>query len=288
MAKLGYFPGCSLHASAHELDDSTKALAFRLGVELTEIPDWTCCGATAAHSVNRLLSVSLPARNLSLAVTAGLDTIMAPCAACFNRLAVARHELMKHEALRKQVERIIERPLDRIPQVHSVLSWLLAEVEKGTDWVKVDLSGMKVACYYGCLLLRPPSVIVFDDPEQPVSMETIVKAVGVEPVDWHCRLRCCGAGFSVSRTGIVLRLVREILSDARDAGADAVVVGCPMCHSNLDLRQKAAVERDAGMPILFLPQLLGLAAGCGARELGLLDHMVDTQGLLGKIPVGKV
>ena len=288
MAKVGYFPGCTLHASAHELDDSTRALASRLGIELEEIPDWTCCGATAAHSMNHLLGLSLPARNLSLAATAHMEAVMAPCAACFNRLAVARHELLEDAALRKQVEGIIERPLDTIPEVHSVLSWLLAEVGKGTDWAKVDLSQMKVACYYGCLLLRPPAAIAFDDVEQPTSMERIVQSVGVEPVDWHCRLRCCGAGFSVSRTGIVLRLVREILSDAKRSGADAVVLGCPMCHSNLDLRQQAAIERQSAIPILFLPQLLGLAAGCDPKELGLFDHMVDTQDLLRKVPAGKV
>jgi len=288
MAKVGYFPGCTLHASAHELDDSTKALASRIGCELEEIPDWTCCGATAAHSMNHLLGLSLPARNLSLAATAGMESVMAPCAACFNRLAVARHELLENASVRKQVEGIIERPLDPMPRVDSVLSWLLVEVDRGTDWVQVDLSGIKVACYYGCLLLRPPSAIAFDDVEQPTSMERIVQAVGVEPVEWHCRLRCCGAGFSVSRTGIVLRLVREILSDAKQSGADAVVLGCPMCHSNLDLRQQAAIARETSIPVLFLPQLLGLAAGCAPKELGLFDHMVDTQGLLKKVPAGKV
>lgn len=288
MQGLGFYPGCSLGSSAREYGDSVKAIAEKIGTRLEEIPDWTCCGATAAHSVNRLLSVSLAARNLSLASQAGHDKILAPCAACFSRLAAARHALEKDGALKDEVASIIERPLDKLPEIVNVLGWLLDVVkEDATQWRKKDLSGLKVACYYGCLLVRPPEVVNFDDPEQPTSMEKIVSATGAEPVSWRSRLRCCGGGFSVSRTGTVLRLIREILEDARTSGADAIVVGCPMCHSNLDLRQRAAVAQGKPMPILFLSQLVGLAAGASPEALGLGHHFVDTKPLLDKVSSGK-
>jgi heterodisulfide reductase subunit B len=283
--RLGYFPGCSLHGTSREFDESLRAVALIVGVELAELDDWSCCGATSAHATNHLLGVALPARNLAVAESQGHDAVLAPCAACFNRLAAARHEIAADEALAGQMPELLGRPFSNRVAVRNVVD-VLRELTPAIRAKAVKpLTGMKVACYYGCLLLRPAEVCNFDDPEAPVSMEEVVEATGATPVVWNMRLECCGGGFSIPRTGSVVRLGRAILEDARGAGADAIVVACPMCHSNLDFRQKAMARRGkAGVPILFLSELVGLALGIEPDRLGLNRHYVSTKALLAGDP----
>ena len=276
--KLGYYPGCSLHGTAREFDESLRAVAATLDVELVEVHDWSCCGATSAHATDHLLSVALPARNLALAEAQGHDQVLAPCAACYNRLASARHEIATDRALAEKMPGLLGRPFRNGVAARNVVEVFRDRLAAIKEKAVKPLTGLKVACYYGCLLVRPAAVCGFDDPEAPVSMEEVVKATGATPVAWNLRLDCCGGAFSVSRKGSVVRLSRAILDDARAAGADAIVVACPMCHSNLDFRQKALVRRgEAGMPILFLSELVGLALGLPADTLGLDRHFVDTR-----------
>jgi len=279
--KLGYFPGCSLHSGAKEFDLSLKAVAGPLGVELDEVHDWSCCGASSAHATDHLRAISLAARNLSLAETQGHDKVMAPCAACFSRLATARHELKTDAALAKTVAPMLNRPFENKVEVLNVVA-MLQGLAKDLKAKATPLAGLKVACYYGCLLVRPPEIARFDDPENPTSMEDVVSACGATPVKWARRLECCGAGFSLSRTASVVRMGRAILSDAKAAGAQAVGVAGPMCHSNLDLRQAAMEERGEalGLPILFLTQLVGLALEVDPVQLGLKRHFVSAAGIL--------
>lgn len=279
--KLGYFPGCSLHSTAKECDLSLAAVAKALEVELAEVRDWSCCGASSAHAVDHRLAVALSARNLSLAEEQGLDRVMAPCAACFSRLATARHALASDAPLAREVAPMLQRPFRNSVEVLNVVA-LLQELAPEIKARAAPLTGLKVACYYGCLLLRPPEVVRFDDPEAPTSMETVVEATGATPVRWSKRLECCGGGFSLPRSGSVVRLGRAIVVAAKAAGAQAVIVACPMCHSNLDLRQAAMAARGEplGLPILFLTQLVGLALGVGANELGLERHFVSAAGML--------
>jgi heterodisulfide reductase subunit B len=279
--KVGYFPGCSLHATAKEFDLSLRAVAAPLGVELEEVRDWSCCGASSAHATNHLLSIALAARNLALAEAQGLTQVMAPCAACFSRLATARHEMARDHGLAETVRPMLARPFQNAVAVQNVVA-LLQDLAGEIEARATPLAGLKVACYYGCLLVRPPEVAQFDDPEDPSSMERVVAAAGATPVRWSRRLDCCGAGFSLSRVGSVVRLGRAILEDAKAAGAQAVVVACPMCHSNLDLRQSAMEARGArlGLPILFLTQLVGLALGVPRGSLGLERHFVSAAGVL--------
>lgn len=283
--RFGYFPGCSLHGTSRELDESLRAVAPAIGVELAELDDWSCCGATSAHATNHLLAVALSARNLALAEAQRHDAVLAPCAACFNRLAAARHEIKEDKALAGRMPELLGRPFSNVVAVRNVVEVLreLAPVIKARS-VK-PLTGVKVACYYGCLLLRPAEVCSFDDPEAPASMEEVVEATGATAVAWNMRLECCGGGFSIPRTASVVRLGRAILDDARAAGADAIAVACPMCHSNLDFRQKAMARRgEAGLPILFLSELVGLALGIEPDRLGLDRHYVRTKGLLARAP----
>ena len=273
----GYFPGCSLHATSREYAESLDAVAPALDLEFVEIEDWACCGATAAHSTNRLLSLALPARTLMLAEKQGLDRVFAPCAACYNRLATARHVISQDKDLALRVQDILGEKFDNSVAVLSVtqlFSGMTRQIKAACD---KGLKDLKVACYYGCLLLRPREICKSDDPEAPTSMEEVAEAAGAIPVLWDMASECCGGGFSLSRTGSVVRLSRAILRSAEKTGARAVVVACPMCHSNLDFRQRAINLRgDAGpMPILFLSQLVGLGLGLAPDLLGLDRHFIS-------------
>ena len=277
---IGYFPGCSLHGLSREYDESLKAIAPALGLELVEVNDWSCCGASSAHSSSHLLGVALPARNLAQAEDQGIAEVVAPCAACYARLAAARHEIAGDATLAGHINKVLARDFRNSVKVRSILEVMKGALPAIGSKVTHPLKDLKVACYYGCLLVRPVEVTGgYDDPEDPSSMEAVCKAAGATPVKWNRRLDCCGGGLSMSRTGSVVRLGAAILKDAKAAGADAIVVACPMCHSNLDFRQKAMAQRgawDGEMPILFLTQVVGLAMGLDAKALGLGRHFVRT------------
>ncbi len=282
--RYAYYPGCTLHSSAKEYRLSTEAIAERLGIELAEIPDWNCCGASSAHALNHDLSLALPARNLALAEGMGLD-VVAPCAACFNRLAYAQHAVVTDEATAARIGQIAGRPVTGESRVRSLLDVVVSDVgaEALAEAAGSKLEGLKVAAYYGCLLVRPPKVVDFDDPEQPTSLDSVIEAVGAEAVDWSHKTECCGAGLAVGRTDIVVRLVGEILAAAKEAGADLVITACPMCQANLDTRQRAAESASSetfNLPILYFTQLIGLAMGVDPRRLSLQSHTVDGWDLL--------
>lgn len=281
--KYAYFPGCSLEGTAREYDISARAVCRLLEVELAEIPDWNCCGASSAHGTSHLLAVALPARNLALAEGMNLD-LVAPCAACYNRLAAARHELAD-EALRARVNEVTGLEYARRTRVRHLLEVLGRDV--GPDRIKEKvtrpLAGLKVAAYYGCLLVRPPRYAGVDDPEAPHLLDDLVAALGADPVDWAFKTECCGAGLSVARTPVVVKLVADILGMAESAGADCLVTACPLCQANLDMRQMAAGHlrgKHFNLPVFYVTQLAGLAFSLKPAALGLGGHMVDPHALL--------
>lgn len=275
--RMSYFPGCSLAGSAREFDESLRAVAPRLGIELQEVPDWNCCGASAAHTLSPDLALALPARILAAAEAAGPSELLVPCAACYNRLAAARQEVMEHGAARQRVMELTGLSLKGTVKPVNILEALSNLPAGRLEELTVRPSGRKVACYYGCLLVRPHAVTCYDRPEDPESMDRLVEKAGGEPVRWSYKTECCGAGHSVPRPDIVANLGRHILEDAVRRGAEAVVVACPMCHANLDLRRpeiEAAAGRRLGIPVLYITQLLGLALGLDARSLGVHRHEV--------------
>ena len=283
---IGYFPGCSLTGTSKEYDISLRAVLKALDVELQELNDWSCCGASSAHVTNHLLAIALPARNMLLAHKQNLDEIMAPCAACYNRLVAAQHEINGSDALKLKIERVLEEPYTDGAQVINIIQMF---ERIGADAirakVKTDLSGLKVACYYGCLLVRPADLLHFDDAEQPVSMEKIIEATGAKTVDWNFKTECCGAAHSIARANIVLDLSKKILRDAQEHGADAVIVACPMCHSNLDMRQLNIKKQDSAfqnIPVFYLSELIGIAMGMDKKQLGLDLHFIDPMPELAK------
>ena len=289
MIDVAYYPGCSLHGTSREFDESLRAVAAELGIGLTEIADWNCCGASSGHTTDHLLGVALPARNLALAEAQGFGAVLAPCAACYNRLSAARLAIATEDGLAARIPDIIGRQFANSVEVHNAVE-LLRDASVTID-EKVaaalapnPLEGVKLAAYYGCLLVRPFEVCGYDDPEQPTSMDEIINACGADDVDWDMKVECCGGAFSVSRTASVLRLGRAIIDNARSHGAEAIVVACPLCHSNLDLRQKAMAARgEEPMPILFVTQMVGLALGLAPVDLGLGRHFVDTEPLIARL-----
>lgn len=279
-----YYPGCSLHASGKEYDESTRGLFKALKIGLQEVPDWLCCGATPAHNVDELLSLSLCAKNLSLAEEVEGDLAVA-CAACFSRLKTTQHKLKENDDKRTQVETAIDGKVSLAKPVKHLLEILAADfgLEKLAEAVQKPLSGLKVACYYGCLLTRPPEVPELDCCEAPTIMERVITAAGAQTVSWTHRLECCGANFTLSRPGVVLKLSAEILASAKAAGADCIMVACPLCHGNLDIRQQGIEEATGmqfGMPIFYMTQLLALAVGVAPKKLGFESMIVNPQVLL--------
>jgi len=288
MMKTAYFPGCSLHSTAKEYDASWRLTSRKLGIELQEIPRWICCGAASAQVTSHLLSVSLPCRNLALVEEMGLDTVITPCAACFNRLKVANQEVAENLQLKKDVEEVLGKPYGGKVTIKHPLEVIVKDIglEEVRKMARRKLQGLKIASYYGCLLVRPPKVTSFDDPEDPQSMDNLVTALGGEALPWAFKTECCGASFSLSDTDIVFELSGEILNGALEAEAECIIVACPLCQSNLDLRQKGIEKRygkKLNLPILYFSELLGLTLDMNVRELGLSKHMVSPAKLLEKI-----
>lgn len=285
--RYAYYPGCSAESTARDMHQSTLAVAAALGIELIEPKGWTCCGATAGHQTDRVLAASLPAANLVKIQNMNLDCVV-NCAACYNRMKVANHEIATDSNIRQSVADALGQNYDGSVKVRHLIEVLLEDVgvKKIKSAMKNSLDGLKVACYYGCLLVRPPKVVNFDNPENPTSLDKLVKTTGAESIDWPCKVECCGGGLSLSRTDVVVNLTDSILGMAKDSGADCVAVSCPMCQVNLDLRQqdiKKQTGKDYRMPIVYITQLLGLALGIGPDKLGFNKLMVPASTVLEKV-----
>jgi heterodisulfide reductase subunit B len=281
--KIGYYPGCSLTGTGKEYDLSLRKIMQELDVELDELNNWSCCGATSAHATNHLLSISLPAINLAQAEKQNVKELFAPCAACYNRLVVANHEIKSNPDTAQKISELIDFELKNSVEIINVVQ-ILQRIgkEKIVEKRKTNLSGIKVACYYGCLLVRPFAITKFDDAEQPTSMEEIISETGAESVEWNYKIECCGGAHSIAHKEIVVDLSKKILDDAKLNGADVVVVACPMCHSNLDMRQRA-MKNHTEIPVLYLSEFIGLALGITPKALGIDLHFVSAEPLLQKV-----
>ena len=281
--RIAYYPGCSLHSLSSELDHSAKAVFKELGVDLYEPGGWTCCGSSPAHSTDHFLATMMPIQNLALVEQGGFKEVLAPCIACYARFKTAQFDIAKDAELKREVDTKIGYAYQDRVTVKSLLDVLDERVGLDTiaRHVKKPLRDLKVVSYYGCLMTRPPKVTHADHPENPMGMDRIVEKLGATALDWSYNTDCCGGSLSLTRTEIVLNLVRKILDNARAVGADIVVTACPLCHVNLDTRQ-AALHLDKPIPILFITQLMGLAFGLEPHALSLEKHMVDTRGVIAR------
>ncbi|UNC92681.1 CoB--CoM heterodisulfide reductase iron-sulfur subunit B family protein [Candidatus Contubernalis alkaliaceticus] len=282
--KIAYYPGCSLESTGKEYHFSNKLIAKKLGIELWEIPNWNCCGASPAHQSDLFLPIGLNARNLAIAEEEGLD-VLAPCAACYNRMLAAVEAVNNDEDMRKKVNESIGRDYKGTNTAVNMVQFLhdMVGIDKISAQIQKKLSGLKVACYYGCLLVKPPALTKYDNPENPQSLDRIVEALGAEPIVWPYKTECCGGGLAISKTEVILKLSNDIFSMAVASGADCLVTACPMCQLNLELRQ-AATEKEYkvkyNMPVFEISELVGLSFGFSPKELGINKHFVKNDAFL--------
>jgi heterodisulfide reductase subunit B2 len=275
--KVSYYPGCSLHGTGKEYDLSVRAVSRVLGIELEEIEDWSCCGATSAHSTNFKLSIALPVRDLITAEKKAQD-VMLPCAACFNRFKTAQHHLQHDPGLKAEVEEIVGGRYRGSVAVRNPIDIIVNDIGLETLEAKVvkRLSGLKPVSYYGCLLLRPPEVCRFDDAENPVLLDRILAALGTEVHPWSFKTDCCGGSLTISRTEIVVRMVDRLMTMAREAGANCLVTACPICMANLDMR----ASEDTRLPVFYFTELAALAMEQKGPKGWFRLHHTDPRPLL--------
>jgi heterodisulfide reductase subunit B len=270
--KVSYYPGCSLEGTAADYAASIAGVTPLLDLELAELEDWNCCGASAAHSLNHQLSLELPARNLALAREQGRDVVV-PCALCFNRLKAAEKAQQGREETLGNIK--IWDLLDFLTQ-ESFLSSL------GKKLVR-PLTGLKAVGYYGCLASRPPAITDKADWENPKDLERLLQVLQAEPLDWSYKTDCCGAGLSMSRPDIIDTLVGRLYERALAAGAECFVVACQMCQANLDLSQariSKKLSKNYYLPVFYFTELIGLALGHPEAQDWLGRHLVDPRPLL--------
>ena len=276
--RFSYYPGCSLHSTGKEYGESTEAVCQALGIELVEIPDWNCCGASAGHSLNHELAIQLSGRNLLLAQKQGMD-IAVPCSACYHNLKQADEELKADADKRQELEQVVGIQFTGNVQARHLLDVVYHDVgvENIRPMVKKPLQGLKVVPYYGCLITRPPHTDGFDSVEQPQSMDRLLETCGCEVMKWSYKTDCCGASLSLPQSGIVVDLVKKLINKAKQAGADCIVTACPMCQANLEMRQD-----ETNMPVLYFTEVLGLALGIKDANKWLKRHLINPINLLGR------
>src|ERR671918_1208655 len=282
--RVAYYKGCLASLSAKELDTSTQALAPKLGIELDELEAVTCCGAGDIHEAEPDYYLHLNARILAYAEATGCDTLMTVCNVCTLNLRQANHQLQGDERLRARVSKNLNQvgvpPYNGTVEVKHFL-WLVAEGE-GYELLKETahrgLKGLKIAPFYGCQILRPSKLLGFEDPDRPWSLERIIEACGGEAIDYPAKIKCCGFPIIQAREETAMGELIQPVEQATEAGADAMVTPCPLCHLSLDAWQsklKAATGKDFQLPILHLSQLIGVAAGLEASELKFKRHVVS-------------
>jgi heterodisulfide reductase subunit B len=285
LKKIAYYPGCSLHSTAIEYDLSTRAIAEGVNLDLAEPKGWACCGTTPAHSTDHLLATMMPLKNLELVEQSGYSTVTTPCPSCFIRHRTAIHDVREDVELRGQVATKMGYVPSEEIEVEHLLNTITERVgyDAIAEAVTQPLTGLKVVCYYGCVITRPPKITGAENYEYPTNMDRLVETLGAESLDWSYKTECCGASLVFTQLPIALGMSRKILRNAQEVGAEAIVVACPLCHANLDMRQEQINEQfgeDYHIPILYFTQLMGLAFGIEPHKLGIDKHLVSASPLL--------
>ncbi|MGB9803266.1 CoB--CoM heterodisulfide reductase iron-sulfur subunit B family protein [Desulfofundulus sp.] len=283
--RIPYFPGCTLHSKAKGLDDSTRGSLAALGVELNELSQWTCCGTVFPLAQDNYIGMVAAARILANAAREGGGKLVTVCSFCYHVLKRVNNVIKNNlEARRKLNDYLEENYTGDIRPVHPLE---ICKEDVGFDTIRNkvtrSLDGLKVACYYGCMLVRPASEMNFDDPENPTIMEELVSALGAEVIEYPNKTTCCGSYQILHDNALVMQKVEEILQSATNRGAEAIVTSCPLCQFNLDWFQKKILQKKNSfktIPVLYFTQLLGLALELPQEKLGLEQHYVDPRPLL--------
>jgi heterodisulfide reductase subunit B len=278
--QVTYYPGCSLQGTARDYAESILGICASLDIQLAEIPDWNCCGATAAHSIDHRASIELAGRTLNLAAKLPHADMLVPCPMCFNRLKTAAKTLLGDHPQRYGIK--LEGPL---PQIRDLADFMATEkmLAATAKQVKKPLAGLKVVCYYGCMASRPPEITGAKDFEDPQALDRIVENLGATPIPWPFKTDCCGASQVLSRLDIVSQLVGKLYDMAQRVGAQAIVVSCQMCQANLDMYQQK-IEADWGrrfsFPVYYFTELIGLACNVKGVKDWMSRHITDPFSLL--------
>ena len=283
--RIAYYPGCSLHGTSIEYDISTRAVADKLELKLEEPQGWVCCGTTPVHSTDHVEATVMPMKTLTSMERAGHSYMTFPCPSCFLRFRTALHDVKEEDGLRTEVQKRIGYVPSEGLQMDHLLTTITERVgyEAVASKVTRALEGLKVVCYYGCVITRPPKITGVSDYEYPMGMDRLVESLGAESLDWSYKTECCGVSLGISQLPIALGMSRKVLRNAKEVGAEAIVVACPLCHVNLDSRQKQIEEEfneEYGLPIVYFTQLMGLAFGLSAHELALDKHFISPMALL--------
>ncbi len=281
--EIGYYPGCSLESGAREFDISLRAVCGMLDVTLVEVPDWICCGTSPTHTVSQELSYLLPYKNIQKAEAEGIKELLIPCPSCLYSISHAETACRTETDVSQRLSEVTGYTYKGGLKIYHLLDFLRDRVTLDglKSRISKPLAGLKVASYYGCLTRFFAGAA--DDVEHPSLLEQIIKVLGGEPVEWTAKVDCCGASLSITRPDITKRLMGEIFKSATRASADCIVVVCPLCQSNLDIRQGELVGPSGGpysMPVIYLTQLMGIALGAQTGTLGLDKLMVDAGALL--------
>jgi heterodisulfide reductase subunit B len=271
--KITYYPGCTLSSTAFEYGDSTLAVLKALGVGVEEIPDWNCCGAASAKSLDHRLSILIPARNIRNAASLKND-IYVPCAGCYNNMMKAKRAVEDKEK-RPEIEKELG-AFSRVPDIYPLMNlFLLDNLKSQISNLKLNTS-VKVAGYYGCAFLRPEEILRNENPELPKSIDEIMTMIGIEPVEWPLKTFCCGGDLSLADSGIVGKLVDKIVTYAKEAGAEAIVTGCPLCQANVEMRQ------SQNFPVFYFTELMGIAMGVD-KDIWWKKHLIDPTAVVRKL-----
>ncbi len=280
--RLANFPGCSATSTGLAYSESFAYVAQRVGIEVVDIPDWNCCGATAGHLQSHDLGDALPARSLAISEEAYGDTpVLALCAGCYQNLRRALVHGRESEERLERINQLIERDWKASAEVvNGIEPFLDEEVQSRVkEQVREPLNGLKVACYYGCALVRPRALSEFDDEENPMAMDRVVELTGAKPVTWHFKSECCGASHQVSVASAAKPLIERIFDNAAANGAEAIATACPLCMLNLDMREaevnKARIKQGKqpyDIPVYYFTELLAAAFGGSADEIGITRH----------------
>lgn len=284
--KVSYFPGCTLNTTGKGFDNAVRASTAAVGLELVELPEWNCCGATYPLIIDNMLELAAPAHVLVAARDAARDAggndsiVTTACTTCYNVLKRTNHFVREHEEERERIETFIEAEYSGEVEVKDILHLLRDDVGFDTVREKVQnpLQGLNVAAYYGCMVLRPPDEVAYDDPDHPTSLDDLMAALGATPVEFPLKNECCGAYLAVKDPAVTREMVYTILKSAQAGGAEAVVTNCPLCQFNLDKQQVEMQKRHAGyqpIPVFYFSQLMGLALGLDVGDYGWQRHYVS-------------
>ena len=282
---LGYYPGCSLQQSSSLYDIQNRLIFNNIGIDLKEIEDWNCCGATSAGKTDDFMSIAMPARNIGIAGAQGIKEMVIPCSACYSRTLIAQNVLKTSQNMKNKINSELSEKINGDVKISSILEVLLSAIEKGLFAKKITqkLSLLKPVCYYGCMMTRfPYDIHVPDDIENPVGMEKILKAVKIQTIDWNYKTACCGASATVNDHQTAMNLMGKIINDAVARGANCMIVTCPMCQLNLDAHQDTFCEQNnikERLPVFFITEVLGMAMGLGFKQLQIDRHFIKGEQL---------